>query len=432
MKTLLTTFCLIIFILGNAPAQIIDAKETAKRKAENRANNKIDSGIDKGFDKIEEGIGSIFKKKKKGSKNGKSEEEENERESNSEEDSTEETPKAVKKKASARTNSKYDFEAGNKEVFFDDFDRVAVGDFPIDVNTNSGGEVMNVDEKNGKWLGISKNGTFLFDALQNIPENSTLQFELGVSGESDCSYGGFGLKFFTQNEDEMDIHFADGSYLTLNPGSCSNSSILVRKDGNAVIENTQDMADWDLDEDRFAKIEIWRQNGRIRVYINEQKEWDIPRFFSEKEPYSLAFFRYTYAEAVFLIGNVRLAKAGEDNRSKLLTEGRFSTNEILFDVNSDKIKPVSNDIIKEIGDLLVENAGVKIKIIGHTDSDGDANTNLSLSKKRADAVKMRLVYGFGIDENRITTDGKGETEPLNDNKTAEDKAQNRRVEFIKL
>ena len=45
---------------------------------------------------------------------------------------------------------------------------------------------------------------------------------------------------------------------------------------------------------------------------------------------------------------------------------------------------------------------------------------------------MRLVYGFGVDENRLSTDGKGESEPLNKNISAEDKAQNRRVEFVKM
>ena len=134
----------------------------------------------------------------------------------------------------------------------------------------------------------------------------------------------------------------------------------------------------------------------------------------------------------FMISNIRYAVAGADTRSQLITEGKFVTNEILFDVNSDQIKPESNKIITEIGNLLTENPSVKIKIIGHTDSDGDASANLTLSKKRAEAVKMRLVYGFGISESRLSTDWKGETAPLINNSTSEAKAQNRRVEFIKL
>jgi outer membrane protein OmpA-like peptidoglycan-associated protein len=55
-----------------------------------------------------------------------------------------------------------------------------------------------------------------------------------------------------------------------------------------------------------------------------------------------------------------------------------------------------------------------------------------LSKKRADAVKQALAEESGIDAARLETDGKGEKEPVGDNKTREGKTQNRRVEFIKL
>ena len=75
---------------------------------------------------------------------------------------------------------------------------------------------------------------------------------------------------------------------------------------------------------------------------------------------------------------------------------------------------------------------MKIKVIGHTSSDGDDKANLELSKKRSAAVKDLLVSEYSFDANDIETDGKGETQPVADNKTKEGKAQNRRVEFIKL
>jgi outer membrane protein OmpA-like peptidoglycan-associated protein len=104
----------------------------------------------------------------------------------------------------------------------------------------------------------------------------------------------------------------------------------------------------------------------------------------------------------------------------------------LFDVNSDKIKSASYGTLKEIATVLNENADVKVKIVGHTDSDGDDAKNLELSKKRAAAVKAALSAEFGIDASRMETTGMGETKPAGDNKTAEGKAQNRRVEFVKL
>ena len=79
-----------------------------------------------------------------------------------------------------------------------------------------------------------------------------------------------------------------------------------------------------------------------------------------------------------------------------------------------------------------DNASVKVKVLGHTSSDGDDNANLELSRKRATAVREMLVNEFNIDASRIDTEGKGETQPVADNKTREGKALNRRVEFIKL
>ena len=119
-------------------------------------------------------------------------------------------------------------------------------------------------------------------------------------------------------------------------------------------------------------------------------------------------------------------------RSKLLTEGKLVSYGIYFDVNKDVVKAESYGTIKEISAVLTENPNVKIKIVGHTDSDGDDKSNLDLSKRRAASVKNVLVKDFGIDAARIETDGKGESEPVAPNDSGVNKALNRRVEFIKL
>ena len=119
-------------------------------------------------------------------------------------------------------------------------------------------------------------------------------------------------------------------------------------------------------------------------------------------------------------------------RNKLLTEGKLISYGILFDVNSDKLKPESFATIKEMAQVLKDNPTLKIKIIGHTDSDGDDASNLDLSKRRAASVKTVLNKTWSIDAARIETDGKGETAPLAPNDSGINKAKNRRVEFIKL
>ena len=116
----------------------------------------------------------------------------------------------------------------------------------------------------------------------------------------------------------------------------------------------------------------------------------------------------------------------------MITEGKLVTYGIYFDVNKDVVKPESYGTLKEIAAALNENPTVRVKIIGHTDADGDDAKNLDLSKRRADSVKNELAKTFGIDVARFETDGKGETQPVAPNDTPANKALNRRVEFIKL
>jgi len=87
-------------------------------------------------------------------------------------------------------------------------------------------------------------------------------------------------------------------------------------------------------------------------------------------------------------------------------------------------------ILNKVAVVMNENPDWKFKIIGHTDSDGTDESNLTLSQQRANAVKQTLV-SLGIKADRLSTIGKGESEPVNANTSPEEKANNRRVEFIK-
>jgi outer membrane protein OmpA-like peptidoglycan-associated protein len=123
---------------------------------------------------------------------------------------------------------------------------------------------------------------------------------------------------------------------------------------------------------------------------------------------------------------------GIGNNYKLMTESKFSTNAIVFEVNSTTIKPESDEVLKTVAEILKNNASIKLKITGFTDSDGDDKKNLDLSKRRAAAIKDKLVKDYQIDAARLTSDGKGEADPIAKNDTPEGKAQNRRVEFEKM
>jgi outer membrane protein OmpA-like peptidoglycan-associated protein len=133
---------------------------------------------------------------------------------------------------------------------------------------------------------------------------------------------------------------------------------------------------------------------------------------------------------------VKKIVTGKDNNpssgpNQLALQGKFITTEILFDDNSDQVKGESYMLLKEVADVLKEHPELNVKIVCHTDTDGDAATNLKLTKARAASVKNVLVKIFTIDESRLVSDGAGGTQPVSKNRTEEGKAMNRRVEFLR-
>lgn len=101
---------------------------------------------------------------------------------------------------------------------------------------------------------------------------------------------------------------------------------------------------------------------------------------------------------------------------------------LTFVTNSATIKSSSFPALKEMADYLKANPTFSIKITGHTDNVGSEAYNQDLSLRRANAVKDYLVKN-GVGEIQISTDGKGESEPIADNNTAEGRELNRRVVF---
>ncbi|MDP4207326.1 MAG: thrombospondin type 3 repeat-containing protein [Bacteroidota bacterium] len=101
---------------------------------------------------------------------------------------------------------------------------------------------------------------------------------------------------------------------------------------------------------------------------------------------------------------------------------------IQFETGKDVIKKTSNSILDDVVNILKQNPEYNLIINGHTDNVGADDKNMTLSENRAQAVKKYLV-SKGIAESRLKAKGYGATMPVADNKTAEGRAKNRRVEF---
>jgi outer membrane protein OmpA-like peptidoglycan-associated protein len=132
-----------------------------------------------------------------------------------------------------------------------------------------------------------------------------------------------------------------------------------------------------------------------------------------------------------LTTNWRIAKGAVPLYDRLQSEGKIVTYGITFDVGKSTIKPESMTEINRIAQLMKDNPDVKFSVEGHTDNTGNAASNQTLSEARSKAVVDKLVE-MGISQDRLKSEGKGQTSPIADNSTEEGRAKNRRVEFVKI
>lgn len=427
MNKILFAVPIFLFYQLQAAAQIIDPKKKAKQATENRANNRVDQGIDKGLDKIEEGIGGLFKKKKK--KNG----------SDEEKGGVSNPQSAGGTGTVGQSKAFSDFMPGSGVIFADNFEQDALMDFPAKWNSTGSGRVVELDGLPGRWLEIAHN-TYVNPVLDNtLPENCTIEFDLFLNTEGDqrTPMIFFGLTAVRDIVRE-DIYYKEKFYTKIDGYNAVNNKAVEYGINFPPLGNKNDFPLTKY-SNRVLRVSMAVNKTRIRVYLDQTKIVDLPRIVTPKMRNNIYFQNGELVPASqvgMYIGNIRIASGDVDARSllvkQLMEEGKAVTNDILFDVNSDVIKSSSFNTLKQIGDALVANPSLKIKIVGHTDSDGNNADNLTLSQHRAAAVKIYITENFAVAGSRIQTDGKGENNPVTGNNTPEGKAKNRRVEFVKL
>lgn len=332
--------------------------------------------------------------------------------------------------------SKFDYVPGDKLLFFDDFSNDFVGDFPSKWNTNGSGEVVTINDSPQKWFKLLPgHSTFYIPDVPSLPEEYTIEFDLFAVGLDRQTSSTATLQ--VQLSDNNGFSHGDAYANVLIP-FCQYSAIgfrvknYNRSDGSEI--NNVVNADIRQAVLNQPHVSIAVNKQRMRLWVNEKKYVDIPRMIPAGNILTaLKFHLNTFKDGKesLLISNLKVAEGGLDLRRTLIADGRVSTNGILFDSGSANIQPPSMGIIRQISQVLQQESSMNLNIIGHTDADGNDATNMTLSKQRAEAVKKALVNVYNVDAARLSTDGKGESEPVGDNGTPDGKAQNRRVEFVK-
>jgi len=340
--------------------------------------------------------------------------------------------------SSEQIYSKYDFIPGDKVIFFDDFSDTDVGEFPRKWalkgpgagSSNNAVEVVRSQGRNflRSQPAATKEDTQHY-SLQyvrlnrkgDLPQKFTVEFDAVLAycppGERNSQTEYYLLLVNEETFRGPGGGAATGTVLvTPESGSSGNTRTGIRKgDGKvhrvAVSVNGTFVKAY-VDQDRVANDPdgISRPVQYVGVYMGPTGNWVCPNV---------------------MITNFRVAEGGKDIQSALDTDGKIVTHGILFDTGSDRIRPESLPTLKGILALLEKNPTLKFSIEGHTDNQGGKGINQPLSERRAAAVKAWLA-GKGIAADRLQSKGWGDTKPIDGNDTAEGRADNRRVEFVKV
>ncbi len=331
--------------------------------------------------------------------------------------------------------SKYDFIPGDKVIFFDDFSDTDVGEFPRKwtlkgpgvTSYNNAVEVVKYQGKNFLRSqpvadkGDTQQGSFQYIRLSrkgDLPEKFTVEFD-AVLASCPPPGGGNPARYFlilANEETPSGILDLGAVQISGEEGKSKNTRTAIKKADNKV-----------------HRVAVSVNGTFVKAYVDNQRVANDPDGLARPVKY---FGMYMDVSAGWLCPNVmftnfRLAEGGKDIKSALDTDGKIVTHGILFDTGSDRIKPESLPTLKMVLGLLEGNPALKFSIEGHTDNQGGKGVNQPLSERRAGSVKAWL-QGKGIAADRLRSKGWGDSKPIDKNDTAEGRANNRRVEFVKI
>lgn len=420
LTKILLVFGLLFLIPNHVEAQFLKklkekAEKKIEREAEKRAERRVNKKIDKTFDEAEDVIDGK-NKTAKNSEKGNTNTNQNTQDNNSNNQDASQTNGATVNKPNV-VWSKFDFIPGD-EVIFEDMPSADEenGEFPSRWDLHSGNaEIGNVDGEN---VIMFLQGGNIVPYLKNskedyLPEIFTIEFDVYFKAENPYRYWVYLFDRKNQRNVSGDLEiYVNG----LEMGS-----------SNKRYPGTENL-NWNVNRvGKWRHISIAFTKGKMKAYMDDTRLINIPHF--EGNPTGITIIAESNPEKY--LKNIRIAKGGVKYYDRVLSDGKIVVNGIKFDTNKATLKPESMGPINEIYQLMVDNPTVNFSVEGHTDSDGGDDTNMTLSKERSKTVMNKLIE-MGIAPNRLKYDGFGESKPIDNNSSAEGKANNRRVEFVKF
>jgi OOP family OmpA-OmpF porin len=313
--------------------------------------------------------------------------------------------------------TKYDFVPGDKVIFYDDLSGEDIGEFPSRWNLENG--VFEIVRQGGKNYIMCTDEGYILPRIAPapLPPMYTVEMEVYSKGPE---YRGhwFYIDWLDSDGREIgNLAFRDGKHTSL-----------------TILDDQ--LASKDLPAEAAGGIHTMRimaTKSTMKCYLDNERIANVPKV-EGFEPVAFRVHMDPWDEEgnPMLLGSFRFAEGGKSLKEQLDEAGRIVTHGILFDSGSDRIKAESYKTLANIGDLLTENPTLRLSIEGHTDSDGAEDYNLDLSNRRAASVRTYLIETYKIDGNRLESKGWGESTPIDTNATPEGKANNRRVELVKL